>query len=198
MASGYNLTLWMVEMLVLSEMFAGACACSAVFNPVCGVDGITYANVCEADCSGMRLASQGECPCPGRQCLTNLLPEWEPSLQPIIHQLLTIRAEVVIAWFCCWLSSGYELSAASFVMQRKVALKLRHLCVELMGWRTSMHVKHNATRSYSNAKRNAPVRVDRSKWLIRSILIEGLFQYGISSFAWNALGSSFGHHTIYV
>ena len=38
------------------------CICTKEYQPVCGCDEITYSNSCAADCSGIRVISQGECP----------------------------------------------------------------------------------------------------------------------------------------
>ncbi|MCO6438047.1 MAG: hypothetical protein J5J06_13220 [Phycisphaerae bacterium] len=49
------------------------CNCLAVYDPVCGCDGVTYSNECEAICAGVSIAHPGECrrPCGG---LTPLPP----------------------------------------------------------------------------------------------------------------------------
>eukprot|EP00494_Astrolonche_serrata_P034009 UN34278 len=37
------------------------CVCPLIYAPVCGVDGETYSNSCEAGCNEIEIASEGEC-----------------------------------------------------------------------------------------------------------------------------------------
>ncbi|MBW1871748.1 MAG: hypothetical protein JRJ19_06770 [Deltaproteobacteria bacterium] len=42
-------------------LYQSACQCNDPYDPLCGVDGLTYANQCEIECAGVQLDYQGEC-----------------------------------------------------------------------------------------------------------------------------------------
>lgn len=37
------------------------CICPAIFQPVCGIDGVTYPNACQANCAGVLVIFDGPC-----------------------------------------------------------------------------------------------------------------------------------------
>lgn len=49
---------------------ANDCVCTDLWQPVCGADGVTYGNDCEAGCAGVDVADEGEC-APPDACADN-------------------------------------------------------------------------------------------------------------------------------
>lgn len=56
------------------------CACYLIYAPVCGCDGVTYGNDCQARCHNILEYTPGECPCeatePEPDCICTL--EYDP------------------------------------------------------------------------------------------------------------------------
>lgn len=72
--------------------------CPAVFDPVCGCDGVTYDSECDAELLGVRIESPGPCPCTdnsdcaeldycaGETCEGDGTCELRPTICPLIFQ----------------------------------------------------------------------------------------------------------------
>ncbi|NUN11355.1 hypothetical protein HUU53_01790 [Candidatus Micrarchaeota archaeon] len=52
---------------VITATPTDSCVCTQQYSPVCGVDGKTYGNDCQANCASIEVAYEGECTVPTEQ-----------------------------------------------------------------------------------------------------------------------------------
>ncbi len=84
----------------LERVESCTCCCPGVLDPVCGADGTTYVNACEARCADVKVASRGRCTPPvcggpgGTPCPDGQVCELPPGCDPLAHGTCEERPDV--------------------------------------------------------------------------------------------------------
>lgn len=54
-------TIYLIAAVLSAQNIQGTCYCPFIFSPVCGVNGQTYSNSCQANCARVNIAYSGAC-----------------------------------------------------------------------------------------------------------------------------------------
>ena len=74
----------------IMEKDEGPIACTLEWNPMCGVDGITYGNPCAIDAADVKLDYEGECIVP--EPVVEEVMETEAAPEPVVEEVMETEA----------------------------------------------------------------------------------------------------------